>query len=927
MPHLPPRPVRRVRLAAAALAVCLASPVLGQVAPAAASSDRGGADPARRAAALVARMTPEEKAGQLLNTAPAIPRLGVPAYQWWNEALHGVVGDPQATNYPEPIGLAAAFDAPLVGRIGAAIADELRAVRGRKVAAGRVHEIGAGLDVWAPNINIFRDPRWGRGQETYGEDPFLTARMGVAYVTGLQGPHADAPRAIATPKHFAVHSGPEPTRHRANVEVSLHDLRDTYLPAFRAAIVEGKAGSVMCAYNAINGQPACANNFLLRQTLRGAWGFAGYVVSDCDAVVDIYQGHKYAADAAKGVAAAVHAGVDNECNVAGLFDSASFGESHRYVDALRGGDLPAADVDRALTRLFAVRLRLGELDRGDASAASPSAPLSGAGAVAPSVARSVATPEHHALAARAAEESVVLLKNDGVLPLAPRAGASHRLRVAVIGPLADARQVLRGNYTSRETSELPSVFDGLRQAMPNAELTLVPAGASATDGDPVPTSALQTEDGTPGVTVRYYPVLPATLPTPHSIGEAMQQFFQRSVADTPSVTRVEPRLSGDAFGAQAVLPQGGRAVASGYLVPNASGTYRLGVAGAATTLTFDGKALVSTPPGLSFGGLPTFGTVRLEASRRYAFTVASLAPGGQPAGLVWQRVSPDPAAALAAAAKDADVVVAVVGITSSLEGEEGSQNLEGFKGGDRTTLDLPADQRRLLETAEALAKPLVVVNMSGSAINLDWAKQHANAVVQAWYPGEAGGPAVGRVLSGAVNPAGRLPVTFYRDVSQLPAFEDYAMNGVKGRTYRYFAGTPVYPFGFGLSYTTFAYGPVRVTPVGRSTSDGLVVRTDVRNTGARAGDEVAQLYLTFPDVPGVPRIALRGFERVHLAPGERRALVFRLTPRDLSSVSPDGNVRVAGGRYRVSVGGGQPGAGVTSVSAPFAVTTAATLPN
>lgn len=854
-------------------------------------------------------MTLEEKASQLVNTSPAIPRLGIPAYQWWNEALHGVIGDPYATNYPEPIGLAATFDAPLVNRMSGQIVDELHAIRARKLAAGRVFDFAAGLDVWAPNVNIVRDPRWGRGQETYGEDPFLTARLAVAYVTGFQG-SSDSPRGIATPKHFAVHSGPEPTRHRADVRVSLHDERDTYLPAFRAAVTEAKAGSVMCAYNSINGQPACANDFLLRQTLRGAWGFKGYVVSDCEAVADIWEGHRYAKDAAAASADAIRTGVDNECTVAGFVDSLSFNRSRNYVDAVRRGDLPEADVDSALIRLLAARIRLGDLGRPSASG-RPAASLA---AYAPPAA-------HGALAERAAEESMVLLKNDGVLPLASRGRSRGRLRVAVVGPLADSRHVLRGNYTSRETAELPSIYDGLRRALPDAELTLVPAGASITDGDIVPPAVLQTENGSPGVTARFYSVLPDTLPPPRSFGEAYQQFARRAIADTPVVTRVLPFVSLESLRGQPILPRGGRIVASGYLVPRTTGTYRLGIEGGSTTLSLAGHTVASTSSG--FGGLPAFGNVQLQAGQRYPFTVTTSGPRGELGSLVWQRVSVAPDSALASAARDADVVVAVVGITSSLEGEEGSQNLEGFKGGDRTTLDLPADQVHLLEAAKATGRPLVVVDLSGSAMNLDWAKRNANAIVQAWYPGEAGGVAVGRVLSGAVDPAGRLPETFYKDVSQLPPFEDYAM---QGRTYRYFTGTPVYPFGFGLSYTRFAYAPVHVATSGRSTTEGMVVRSSVRNVGARAGDEVAQLYLTFPDSAGVPRLALRGFQRVHLAPGERRELVFRLSPRDLSSVSPEGQVRVLGGEYRVYVGGGQPGSGLPTVSATFAIGKTSELP-
>ena len=379
----------------------------------------------RLAAALVARLTPDEKVEQLLNTAPAIDRLGIPAYNWWTESLHGALGAVPTTNFPEPIGLAATFDAPLVHDVAAAISVEVRGLHTLARQTGRLGRIGTGLDTWSPNINIFRDPRWGRGQETYGEDPYLTARMGVAFVEGMQGPNPERPDVIATPKHFAVHSGPESTRHAANVYVSPHDLEDTYLPAFRAAVVEAQAGSIMCAYNRIGGQPACANDLLLKEHLRGAWGFKGYVVSDCDAVKDIADNHKYAPDAAAAVAAAIKAGVDNECNTATLTDTANLADPYR--EALRRGFLAPAEIDRTLVRLFSARYRNGDLPG-----------LSGPGA-APVDPERIDTADHRALALSAAEKSLVLLKNSGVLPL--KSGA----RIAVIGPLGDATRVLRGN--------------------------------------------------------------------------------------------------------------------------------------------------------------------------------------------------------------------------------------------------------------------------------------------------------------------------------------------------------------------------------------------------------------------------------------------------------------------------------------------------
>ncbi|GGA37544.1 glycoside hydrolase family 3 C-terminal domain-containing protein [Sphingomonas psychrolutea] len=878
----------------------IAALLTSTVAPALAQQAR---TPERRAEAIVAKMTLAEKASQLINSSPAIPRLNLPDYQWWSEALHGFAFQPHATNFPEPIGLAASFNAPLIKQVAAAIAVEGIEAGNAKVAAGTPLDVGAGRTYWSPNINIFRDPRWGRGQETYGEDPFLTARMGVAYITGLQGPNPDAPTIIATPKHFAVHSGPESTRHSANVTVSLHDLRDTYLPAFRAAVIEGRAGSVMCAYSAINGQPACANTFLMQDTLRNAWGFKGVVVSDCGAVRDISSAHKYAPDGVAGAALAIRAGMDIECATESLFDRDSFGQSLKYVNAVKSGKLSVVELDRAVVRGLAGRIKLGLLDTVHTPAPTPSM---------------INSPEHRALALAVAEQAMVLLKNDGVLPLGERT-----LKVAVVGPLADSRRVMRGNYTIRETSDLPSILDGLKAAMPRVQFTYTPAGASLSDGDVVPTSALQTEDGKPGVTVHYYPFTADGKPAPVSLMEKFMRAMTAKPADTPSTTRIEPLINYEVF-TQPLLPDGGRVVASGYLVPKISGTYRVGLRTITGSFKFADKPEIVIQNGFNPSVMPVFQTVELEAGKRYPFSAGMQVPALHFGELDWQRVSNQPDVDLAAAARGADAIIAVVGINSTLESEESSIKLPGFDGGDRTSLDLPADQLQLLMAAKATGKPLIVINMSGSAINLDWAKANANAIIQAWYPGEAGGAAVGRVVAGLANPAGRLPVTFYQDVAQLPPIENYAM---KGRTYRYFEGKPVYRFGDGLSYTRFSYGPLSIKPLGNSMSDGIVVETEVTNTGRRAGDEVTQVYLTFPAAPGVPKIALRGFQRLSLAPGEKRRAKFDLSPRELSTVSPEGQIQVLAGRYTVHVGGGQPGSDRTGQSRAFAVKASSVLPD
>ena len=877
--------LRGILLAGIASCCGVACIAPADAAPVAHESD-ARADADRLAAALVAKMTLDEKVGQLVNVAPAIPRLDIPAYNWWTESLHGAIGAVPTTNFPEPIGLAATFDAPLLHDVAGTISVEVRALHTLGRQTGKLGKIGTGLDTWSPNINIFRDPRWGRGQETYGEDPFLTAHMGVAFVTGMQGANPDLPDVISTPKHFAVHSGPEPTRHVADVFVSPHDLEDTYLPAFRAAIVDGHAGSVMCAYNRIDGQPACASDLLLKEHLRGAWGFKGYVVSDCDAVVDISEHHKYAPDPAAGVAAAISAGVDNECNGATLGGATNLGD--RYKEAVARDLITEQDIDRALVRLFSARFRNGDLP-GLPQRALSLVPVSAIG-----------TPDHQALALKTAIESMVLLKNQSVLPLKPTT------RIALVGPLADATRVLRGNYSSPASAPPISVLAGLRSAMPGAQVTLVPFTASVTDGDPVPDSVFVTADGKHGLHADYYNAKPAA---PGADPKATPAYEAK-----PVVSRIEPGISSHASEIKQVSERH-KIVWSGFLVAPESGTYRIAVTGVKGSLDVGGKPAVSSDRYSHWGEPLHLVDVKLEKGQRYPVHFQTEAPGvSAGTGMFWKRISTDLDRDLAAGAANADVVVAVVGLTSDLEGEEMPVHVEGFSGGDKTTLDLPADQRRLLEKARALGKPLIVVLMNGSPIDLAWAKDNAAAILEAWYPGQSGGLAVANVLSGKANPAGRLPLTFYHSVEDLPPFDNYAMTG---RTYRYFAGTPVYPFGYGLSYTSFSYGPLKLAPATGGAEQGLHVTTEVRNTGAAAGDEVAELYLNFPDAPGTPRVALRGFQRLTLKPGESRVVSFDLSPRDLSSVAPDGTRLVVPGRYRVSVGSGQPDSGVSGQSANF----------
>jgi len=838
----------------------------------------------QRAQDLVHRMTVEEKVTQLVNQSRGIPRLNIPAYDWWSEALHGVAAN-GTTEFPEPIALAAAFDTEAIHRMAVVIGTEGRIKHAQTVREGH-SDIFEGLDFWAPNINIFRDPRWGRGQETYGEDPFLSARLGVAFVTGLQGDDSKYYRVISTPKHFAVHSGPEPTRHTADVKVSRHDELDTYLPAFRATVTEGKAGSVMCAYNSINGQPACANEFLLQDQLRGKWHFQGYVVSDCEAIVNIFRDHHFTSTQAEASALAVQRGMDNECVdfVAKVRDDHDY---KPYLDAYNKGFLKEAQIDTALIRLFTARMKLGMFDPPEMVPYSKidESKLDSA--------------QHRAMARALANESMVLLKNDGTLPL-----KRGEIRIAVVGPLADQTRYLLGNYTGTPT-HVVSVLDGLRTEFPTAQITFVSGTHFLRDeGDPVPAPVLTNPQGQSGLTEEF------------SSGEAFGPkgpvLATREVAALELNTEDVPR---EAAGTLPLLVEW-----NGFLHPPETGEFNLGVSaeGSYASLTIDGRQIaqefVMNQPGMH----AKVGHIHLEQGKKVAIKVvySRTKPGPARARLIWSKYDPAPDPAAIAAAKNADVVVAVLGITSQLEGEEMPVTEDGFKGGDRTSLDLPKPEQQLLEALAATGKPVVLVLANGSALSVNWANEHVNAILESWYSGEEGGAAVAETISGKNNPAGRLPVTFYTGVGQLPPFEDYSMNG---RTYRYFAGKPLFPFGYGLSYTTFSYRGLELPRHTIKAGDPLTVIATVTNTGRREGDEVAQLYLSFPKVPGAPLHALRGFRRIHLLPGESRNVRFELRSRDLSMVTDQGQIIVAAGTYTVSIGGGQPDTGAASIAGTFQV--------
>ena len=676
----------------------------------------------KRARNLVAQMTLEEKFTQMTYRSQAIPRLGIPAYNWWNEALHGVARAGVATMFPQAIGLAAMFDEEFMEQLADVISTEGRAKYHAFSALGD-RDIYKGLTFWSPNVNIFRDPRWGRGHETYGEDPYLTSRMGVAFVKGLQGDDPKYLKTAACAKHFAVHSGPEKLRHEFDAEASQKDLWETYLPAFEALVKEAKVESVMGAYNRTNGEPCCGSKTLIRDILRGKWGFDGHFVSDCWAIKDFHTGHHVTATAPQSAAMALEAGCDVNCGVVYLQLQIAYNE----------GLVTEEQIDQALVRLFTTRMRLGLFDQDVPYADIPYEANN--------------APEHAEVNLAASEKSMVLLKNEGVLPL----HADKIQKLAVIGPNADSRTALTGNYHG-DASRYTTVLEGIEDRI-GADKVIYAQGCNLWRPD--------------------------TNPNPYFPGEGF---------------------------AEAIL-----------------------------------------------------------------------------------------------AVQHADAAIVVLGLDETLEGEEMHES-NAWGSGDKYGLQLPGHQEELLETVVKAAdgKPVILLMMTGSSVDMAWADEHVSAILQTWYPGSRGGEAAARILFGDVSPAGRLPVTFYRSTEELPEFTDYSM---KGRTYRYMEQEALYPFGYGLSYTKFQYDALSVC----KTEDGAEAEVVVRNCGTVASDEVAQLYLKHhSETTSTPRWSLKGFKRVHLEPGEETTVKFHLRPLDLETVQDDGSRVVEPGLYQVYVGGGQP---------------------
>lgn len=824
--------------------------------------------PEMRAEDLVSRLTLEEKISQLMNDAPAIPRLGIPQYNWWNECLHGVARAGLATVFPQAIGLAATWDTDLMYRVATAIADEARAKHHEYVRRGK-RGLYQGLTFWSPNINLFRDPRWGRGMETYGEDPYLTGTMAVSFIRGLQGGHPKYFKVIATAKHYAVHSGPEPDRHTFDAIVDFPTLRSSYLPHFEMAIREGRAFSVMCAYNRFLNLPCCGSPFLLNDILRREWGFEGYVVSDCDAVHDIYATHKLVPTLAEAAAMALRAGTDLNCGRA----------YSALLEAVRKGLVNESTIDTAVKRLFIARFRLGMFDP-EEMVPYAQIPLS-----------VVDSPEHRALALEAARKSIVLLQNrNNVLPLSKSIKS-----IAVIGPNADDVEVLLGNYNGFPADPI-TPLRGLREKLGQATEIIYEPGTDWAEGIPV-------------LTV----IAPEYLkPSPEAQENGLkgEYFDNREFKGKPVATRIDatvdfnwwdeapfPSLDDDNFSVRW----------TGYLVPPETGDYYLGGEGFNAFRIYLNGELIATYNG-THETHKIYKQVHLEKGKPVPLKIEfSHRARTARMHLLWKKPAPNALERAVAAARKAEAVILFLGLSPRLEGEEMEVPVPGFKGGDRLSLDLPANQEKLMEEVvkAASGKPIVLVLLNGSPVAINRALENIPAIIEAWYPGQAAGQAIADVIFGDYNPAGRLPVTFYKSAADLPDFSDYR---ITGRTYRYFKKEPLFPFGYGLCYTHFKYSRLSV-PKAIKAGDQLKISVEVKNAGGRDGEEVVQVYLSRPESisPVNPIRWLAAYRRIFLRAGEKQKIDLTIRPKEMVTYDAQGNPVIETGTLIVSVGGQQPG--------------------
>lgn len=812
-----------------------------------------------RVSDLVSKMTLDEKISQMVNNAPAIDRLGIPAYNWWNETLHGVARSPyKVTSYPQAIAMAATWDVESLHTMADYCAVEGRAIFNDSRKKGK-SGIYLGLTYWTPNINIFRDPRWGRGQETYGEDPFLTGSLGKSFVDGLEGNDPVYLKASACAKHFAVHSGPEWSRSTYNAKVSNYDLWDTYLPAFRDLIVDAKVSGVMCAYNQFDGQPCCGSDQLMQQILRRDWGFKGYVTSDCGGIGMFYKTHKTHSTKESAAADAVLHGTDCECSGDPTYKA--------LKNALSQGLLSEAEITTSVKRLFTIRFRLGMFDSDDI------VPLGKVGLSA------LESPEHKAHALKMAQQSIVLLKNENnLLPL------SKKLKkIAVVGPNSNDKGVMLANYYGYP-SHVSTVLEGVKQKV--GDMVIFEQGLNLIDNKVFKSS--------------YNPKL---FKFNNAQGFNASYFKNTKFEGEATIVKIDKKVDFQWGDGQMI---DGKIITRDISVrwntvftPAKTEEITFSLMGDDRAFLYiDNKKVIETDLKSSYY------TFKAEKGRKYNIKIEYLQYNDNSEvkfdmGII-ETLSPQE---LASKVKDADVIVFVGGISAQLEGESMPVSVEGFKGGDRTNINLPKSQTETMKALKQTGKPIVFVNMSGSSMGFEWEAANIPAIIQGWYAGQEGGQAIADVLFGDYNPAGRLPVTFYKNADDLPDFEDYSM---ENRTYRYYTGDPLYPFGYGLSYTNFKYSNFEI-PTSLKINSELKVNVTVENFGKRDGDEVVQLYLSHKNTGlKVPIRSLKGFQRVHLKAGESKAVTFNLSPKDLSFIDVSGKSIQLVGEIEVSIGGGQP---------------------
>ncbi|MGO4877868.1 glycoside hydrolase family 3 C-terminal domain-containing protein [Pedobacter psychrotolerans] len=819
----------------------------------------------RRVDDLVSRLTLEEKVFQMLNSAPAIPRLKIPAYDWWNETLHGVARTPfKVTVFPQAIAMAATFDSDALFKMADYAALEGRAIYNKAVELSRTNERYLGLTYWTPNINIFRDPRWGRGQETYGEDPYLTATLGDAFVRGLQGDDPKYLKAAACAKHYAVHSGPEPLRHVFNADVSQFDLWDTYLPAFEKLVTQSKVAGVMCAYNAFQGQPCCASDLLMTDILRRQWKFTGYVTSDCWAIDDFFKNHKTHKDAAAASADAVFHGTDIDCGT----------DAYKaLLTAVKNGIITEKDIDVSVKRLFMIRFRLGMFDP-------------------PAMVKYANTPitvlenkDHQAHALKMARESMVLLRNEAnTLPL-----KKNLKKLVVLGPNADNAIAVLGNYNGTP-SKITTVLEGIKNKVgPNTAVVYEQAVSFTND------------------TLLNYLDLDKQLNIDGKQGFKSEYFKGEKLEGKPILTQMEASLNHSW--------QEGQQMEGGLTANHFSARYTTDFKAAQTgSMTFEleaddgyrffvnGKKVLDAWTRNRWGAQ----TYKLQTVKDSTYNLVIEYWQGEGtakirfSGGAFMRTDFN---ALVKRHQDADAFIFAGGISPQLEGEEMKVDLPGFSGGDRTSIMLPQAQTALMKALKNSGKPVVFVMMTGSAIAMPWEAENIPAIVNAWYGGQSAGTAIADLLFGDYNPSGRLPVTFYKSDQDLANFNDYSM---ENRTYRYFKGKPLFGFGYGLSYTTFRYEGFNAAATIKA-GKGIKVTVKITNTGKMEGDEVVQLYVTHSD-PAIKtaRKALKGFQRVSLAPGKSQLISFNLQPDNLTYIDQNGKKQPLKGKIDITVGGSQP---------------------